>query len=334
MVRQRISVAMCTYNGEAFLAEQLESILAQSRPANEIVICDDDSRDGTWAILESYRRRFPELIKLYRNDKNLKPAKNFEKAISLCRNPLIALSDQDDVWHQDKLDKLAQRLEDLPDLALVFSNADLIDAEGNILDGDLWHSVGFDKRMKMAVKSGRAFEALLQKSFVTGCTMMFREALKSTCLPIEGSFLHDYWISLIVAASSRIDFVHERLVSYRQHVSNVVGARRVSLQERVEAAHRHGTLEFSQDIIGAEKLLKRLGSVERVKSSLVQQKIDFLTSRVKLWSDETPWMEKASLLIRNWSRGEYRRWGNGWRALIKDLAQLLGIIKIMARRNR
>lgn len=334
MNRQKISIAMCTYNGEAFLAEQLESILAQSRPASEIVICDDGSTDGTWMMLESYRRRFPELINLYRNDKNLKPAKNFEKAISLCKNPLIVLSDQDDVWYQNKLDKLAQRFEDLPDLALVFSNADLIDAEGNILDGDLWHSVGFDKRMKAAVKSGRAFEVLLRKSFVTGCTMMFRETLKSTCLPIEGPCLHDYWISLIAAASSRIDFVSERLISYRQHASNVIGVRRVSLRERLDVAHRRGTLEFSQDIVGAEKLLKRLGDVERARSSLVQRKIDFLTSRVKLWSDKTPWMEKASLLIRNWSRGEYRQWSSGWPALIKDLAQLFGIIKVVARRNQ
>lgn len=323
----RISVALCTYNGEAYLATQLESILAQSRSADEIIICDDASTDGTWMVLEKYRERFSHLIKLYRNDANLGISKNFEKAIGLCTGEFIALSAQDDIWHRCKLEKLARRLEADIDLGLIFSNAERIDSKGDKLTPDLWHAIGFDKRAKAGIQEGRGLQTLLRKNFVTGCTVMFRATLKAMCLPICEPLAEDHWISLGAAATSRVDFVDEKLVKYRQHNANTVGARKLSVKEHLDKSRRLGVSEDHQNMICLEKLVKHLTNIEQSKLSLIQQKIDFLRFRTRLWSGTLSWPQRAALLGHNAVRGRYHRWGSGWRALIKDLALLFGIVR-------
>lgn len=327
MVEQRISIAMCTYNGKPYLTEQLESILAQDRLPDEIVICDDGSSDGTWEMLEEYRRRFPQLVKLYRNSNNLGPARNFERAIELCTGDLIALCDQDDVWRRDKLGKLTRWFEEDSGLGLVFSNAERINVRGGKLDTDLWEIVGFGERAKAEARDGRALQTFLRRPAATGCTMMLRATLKKECLPIGEPLMHDHWISLVAAATSRIGFVDERLLGYRQHTANEVGAPQLSLRQRTEVSQRLGISQCMQDVVGLGKLVERLGSEEREQTSLIQQKIEFLEFRISLWSDETFWLRKAYSLIREILLGRYRRWSNGWRTLAKDLAVLLWLTK-------
>src|SRR5215470_8302349 len=99
-----ISVAMCTYNGARFLAEQLGSLAAQSRLPDELVVCDDGSTDESAEIVKDFARHAPFPVRLEVNEENLGATKNFEKAIGLCRGEVIALSDQDDVWYPKKLE--------------------------------------------------------------------------------------------------------------------------------------------------------------------------------------------------------------------------------------
>jgi glycosyltransferase involved in cell wall biosynthesis len=98
-----ISVAICTYNGEKFLKQQLDSILLQTVCVNEIIICDDISTDSTIEILEAYQNKYPSLIKIFRNEKTLMTVKNFEKAITLTTGDIIFLADQDDIWCLNKV---------------------------------------------------------------------------------------------------------------------------------------------------------------------------------------------------------------------------------------
>src|SRR6476659_477323 len=100
----KISVALCTYNGERFLNEQLESILAQTFPVTEIIVCDDGSTDDTSTMLQQFERRYFNLFKIYVNAENLGVIKNFEKAISLCAGDIIFLADQDDIWEINKVE--------------------------------------------------------------------------------------------------------------------------------------------------------------------------------------------------------------------------------------
>ena len=114
MPAMRISVAMCTYNGANFLPAQLASISDQTRPPDEIIVCDDASNDETRALLERFARTSAIPVSLYFSDQNVGSVKNFERAIGLCTGDVIALSDQDDVWRADKLQLIENAFREHP----------------------------------------------------------------------------------------------------------------------------------------------------------------------------------------------------------------------------
>ncbi len=107
----RISVALCTFNGERFLPRQLASIQQQTRLPDELVICDDRSTDTTLAIVRSFASSVSFPVKVMQNERNLGSTKNFENAMRLCSGDLIALSDQDDVWYPQRLARSEQELQ-------------------------------------------------------------------------------------------------------------------------------------------------------------------------------------------------------------------------------
>src|SRR5215217_714545 len=109
-MRSKFSVAMCTYNGARFVAEQLASIAAQTRPPDELVVCDDRSTDATIAYVREFARTAPFPVRIFENEKNVGSTKNFERALELCEGDFIAFGDQDDVWLPEKLRKLEDAL--------------------------------------------------------------------------------------------------------------------------------------------------------------------------------------------------------------------------------
>ena len=130
----KTSVALCTYNGEKFLKEQLDSILNQTVKVDEIVVCDDGSTDATVSILNSYKEAFPSIFRVYQNEKNLRSVKNFEKAISLCENEIIFLCDQDDVWKPEKVSVFLEKFRENTDVDVFASNAEIVDENDSVID--------------------------------------------------------------------------------------------------------------------------------------------------------------------------------------------------------
>src|SRR4051794_13032642 len=116
----KFSIAMTTFNGERYLREQLDSLSAQDRLPDELVVCDDGSSDGTLEMVRAFAASSPFEVRLVENDERLGVTGNLEKAISLCDGELIALCDQDDVWRSDKLQRLEQMFIAKPRLGLVF----------------------------------------------------------------------------------------------------------------------------------------------------------------------------------------------------------------------
>jgi glycosyltransferase involved in cell wall biosynthesis len=222
----RISVAMCTYNGAEFLPAQLQSIITQSRPPDEIVICDDRSTDDTQKLLEKFATESPVPFKLHINDRNLGSIKNFERAISLCSGDVIALSDQDDVWRNDKLQLFENVLNNTPSAGLVFSDAAIVDEDLKPLNRRMWDEVGFDNHRRKLVRTGRALEVLITGWTVTGATMAFRSSFVKLSLPIPDgiAMIHDGWIALTIAAVADVIPVDEPLIQYRQHAQQQIGA--------------------------------------------------------------------------------------------------------------
>jgi glycosyltransferase involved in cell wall biosynthesis len=214
-----LSIALGTYNGAAYLKEQLESFAAQTRAPDELVISDDHSTDDTLRLIEEFAATAGFRVRLSVNESNLGTAKNFEKAISLCRGDVIMLSDQDDVWHSDKLESVERIFEAKPQLSLVFSNAEFVDETLRLFDETLFDRLNFNGRKQRLVKSGRALDVQLRENLVCGCTVAFRADLKELVLPIpgEGPLVHDGWIVLLIAAVGEIDFINRPLLKYRQH---------------------------------------------------------------------------------------------------------------------
>lgn len=223
----KISVAMCTYNGAEFLPAQLESIFAQTRMPDEIVICDDGSTDDTRQLLSKLAGESAIPISLNFNKQNLGIIKNFEQAISLCIGDVVALCDQDDVWRRDKLELIQQTFRESPTVGLVFSDAELVDEKLTPLNRQMWRQIGFGRRKRRLIRTGRALEVLITGWTVTGATMAFRSEFNKLCLPIPGDIpmIHDGWIALTIAAVADVAPIEQPLIQYRQHRQQQIGAR-------------------------------------------------------------------------------------------------------------
>jgi len=217
-----VSVAMATYNGEAHIEQQLASILAQDYPNLEIIICDDHSRDGTISILKKFAN-IPNLI-LHLNNKNLGYIRNFEKAIALCSGEFIVLCDQDDIWVGNKISRLVSLALER-EAYLVYSDAEVIDAKGDILEPSLRDAYNINY-------VGDNYKAFYFFNCVTGCTSLIRRELLDYCMPFpEGIIVHDWWLAFVAARFGKIAFTKEKLTRYRIHDNNEIGINAISFKK-------------------------------------------------------------------------------------------------------
>src|SRR5712671_5762769 len=213
----KISVAMCTFNGERFLDAQLESIAAQRRPPDELVICDDVSSDRSVEIAREFAARAPFFTRIEVNYRNLGSTKNFERAITLCQGPIVALADQDDVWYRHKLARIEKAFLQANEPVGVFSDADLIDDESHDLEMSLWESFLFGHGEQRKFHAGQALDVLVKRPVVTGATMAFRKEFLDFISPIPAETVHDSWISFLLAGCGQLEPISEPLMQYRRY---------------------------------------------------------------------------------------------------------------------
>ena len=202
----KISIALCTYNGAKYLEEQLESIALQTRVPDEMIICDDRSKDSTLEILRTFAARASFPVNIFLNEKNLGSTKNFEKAINLCTGDIIFLADQDDVWYPDKLEKIEKLFLISPSTGLVFTDAEVVDENLRPLGYTLWQSNAFNIKERNSFIQGKFIEVLLKRNVVTGSTMAFRSEFKKLFFPIPDIWVHDGWIALLIAFVSDLEY--------------------------------------------------------------------------------------------------------------------------------
>ena len=168
------SVALCTYNGEKYLAEQLDSILTQTVPIDEIVVCDDGSTDNTISILEEYESTFPYLFKIYKNKENLGYTKNFEQAINLCDRDIIFLCDQDDIWLKEKVKTVLLFFIAHPKINVICHRIKIMQ-NGNYLQTSFWDEEGF----KTSFSNHEVLQYLLfNKNVFPGMSMVLTKEAK------------------------------------------------------------------------------------------------------------------------------------------------------------
>lgn len=218
---------MCTYNGSAYLGEQLRSIAFQTLPPDEVVVCDDRSSDDSVAVVEAWAETVPFEVKIVRNPVQLGSTKNFGQAIEMCTGDVIVLADQDDEWLPAKLRRLANAFDADPAIGAVFTDAEVVDQNLQPLGYTMFEALRFDARKRGMIAQDRAFDLVLNEPFVTGATLAFRAGLKDHILPIpqfSEHVIHDRWIAIVVAAVSRLAVLNEPLIRYRQHPKQQIGA--------------------------------------------------------------------------------------------------------------
>ena len=296
---QRVAVLLSTYNGEAFLAEQLDSLLEQTNQNFIIVVRDDGSSDGTLLLLQKYAEASPEKFHIVEEEPvNYGPSGSFsvlceytlanKSALGL-DNILACFCDQDDVWLNNKLalqiEKYCQVQDGKDKPILIHCDLEVVDQNLQRVAESLISYQGLEIERNQ-------FPQVAVSNLVTGCTALFNEALMRAALPVpKKAMMHDWWFAMTATAFGELVFMPAPLVRYRQHSRNTIGAKqredsehwRRSLLSRVFALEHNEHLvdvarqakEFSRHFGGKLPLKYRLalllGRRMRTRSATMQR---------------------------------------------------------------
>lgn len=326
-----ISVVMCTYNGEKFISEQLQSILFQSRTPDELVVADDGSKDSTLDIVSEFAGKAPFKVRIIPGlEKPLGVSKNFERALSASTGEIIVLSDQDDVWHVDRLLRTEIVMNQSPSAGYCFSDAEVIDEKGVRLSETLWRRVGFMTYRIVQFNENNQVHALLNGSnFTYGMSMAIRRKALDCILPIEANSrncTHDVWSALILSALGHNGIaVKECLVHYRQHSQQVAGAGglRMNLWASIQRSLRSPRLfdrQLPGDLEAAARRVKSISpsspAVDKA-AKLIAGKAIHLRRRELAFQSSLP--KRSIIILNELFSGRYGLFSASWRTAIRDL---------------
>jgi glycosyltransferase involved in cell wall biosynthesis len=206
--RSMISVCMAVFNGERYLEDQLRSILVQLSAHDEVIIVDDCSRDSSETLI---RKTQDSRIILLRNEINVGPTASFARAISQAKGRYIFLSDQDDIWHPEKVASISRAFDSTKSLVIV-SDARIVDSDSKVLCESFFSLRG----------SRPGFWHNLYKNGFLGCCMALRSEAKAFFLPFpDYNQMHDEWIGLCASIAGEVTFIQKKLIDYRRHEKNV-----------------------------------------------------------------------------------------------------------------
>ena len=217
-MKEKIDVLLATYNGEKYLKEQIDSILNQTYQNVHLIISDDCSKDETQKILKEYKEK-DDRITVYIQEQNLGYIKNFEFLLEKVESDYYMLSDQDDVWLPEKIEKSMQTLKE--------KNADLVFGDLEVVDENLktiYPSFGDFMLLD-------SYQVNYLYNCVTGCTILSKKKFIKDILPVPSNskFVpHDYWMALMVALRGKLAYIPEKYIKYRQHGNNQIGTDKIS----------------------------------------------------------------------------------------------------------
>jgi hypothetical protein len=294
-----------------------------------LIVCDDGSADGTVEIVKRFRSRAAFPVRVHVNDEQLGYTKNFERAIGLCEGNIIFLADQDDVWHPEKLSAQLVMFDASSKVGAVFTDADLVDERLAPRGQTLWGSVGFGPPLQKRFAEGAAFDLLLKRNVVAGTTMGFRAPFRDLVLPIPGDWVHDHWISALISAVADVAMIPRRLVRYRQHegqaigavqatgVAKAIGAARMRLVERRKISGS-SFLRVADQYAAAHKRLSSTIAPYSCPPRVIHEleaRIDHVRARAKMRSGNG----RLRLLMREALLLNYQRYSSGWKSIAVDV---------------
>lgn len=320
----RISVAMATFNGALYVEEQVASILRGARVPDEIVIADDASTDETLTLA---RRAFRDnstsgtTLRVLEGAQALGVAANFERAILSCEGDLIALSDQDDIWHEDRLAAAIPSFEKNAGLALQHSDARLVDSAGEPLGVSLLEALTVSPGERRALRDGNAFPAYIRRNLATGATVLMRRDLARLATPFPAGWVHDEWLAIVAAAAGSIELIESQLIDYRQHSDNQIGVKPPTLGYRVSRMLEPRNDRFERLAQRSRVLADRLRqlAVPPEVLALAEDKARFEARRARLPRARAL---RVPIVLGEWRAGSYRRLSSqGNLDVVRDLLQ-------------
>lgn len=220
----RVDIVMATYNGEKYLPQQIDSLLAQDHSNWRLLIRDDGSTDKTTDIIHQYAARHPQRIVFFDNQqKNLGARGNFGALLNATSAPYVACADQDDVWMKDKISATLARMKEMEKHygdkpLLVYTDSAVCDAALNVTNASLHDHWKFPRK-------AQKLERLLVQPMVQGCTTLSNRKLVEAAMPVpDKAIMHDAWLAMVAAATGETGFLDRPTLYYRQHDANVFGA--------------------------------------------------------------------------------------------------------------
>jgi glycosyltransferase involved in cell wall biosynthesis len=212
---------MAVRNGANFIREQVASILPQLRDHDEFIVVDDASNDNTIGILQGFG---DARIQIIRQDRNLGVVQSFGRALTEATGEIIFLTDHDDLWREDKVEKFLKLFKSSPHVTVAMSDLVIIDARGKVTSGPKFRS--------------RRFHADLLRTLIQNCyqgsAMAFRRSILRYCLPFPPDIpIHDIWIGVVNQFIGEAAFIDEPLLLYRRHGKNDSPDRHAPLSKMV-----------------------------------------------------------------------------------------------------
>ncbi|MFZ2058760.1 MAG: glycosyltransferase [Acidimicrobiales bacterium] len=316
-----VTICLCTCDGASHLAQQLASLASQTRLPDEVVISDDGSKDGTLDLLERWAASVATSVLIERRADPVGHVANLEGALRRARSDIVFICDQDDRWNPEKVQRMALVLEAAPAVAGAFCDSALIDEVGDPLAGSLWQTLRFAGAEQASVAAGRGLEVLLRRNVVAGHALALRRDRLDLLLPFPEIDHADWWLALGLLLDGGLVPVNERLVEYRLHSGNRVGLRsRTSFARRITSTSPRARSRTDAGLL--EDLLRRFDDLRPGLSSdedraLVQAKIAHSSRRGSLPSRR---LTRVVPVAKGLAHGDYRRFSNGWRSALIDLA--------------
>lgn len=316
----KYSVALCTYNGEKYIVEQLRSITEQTVRPSQIIISDDGSSDKTIVLAHEFLSTAGIPFEIVNNIKAKGVTGNFSNAFTFCTEDIIFTSDQDDVWFKNKAETMLKCFESHDDALLIFSNGVLVDDKLQPIGSSMWASVGVSNNMLIEKDW---FSYLLNRCLVTGAAMAFKKILFSESEVIPKSWLHDGWLAWKAVAKKGLYACDAQLIMYRQHGNNVVGMSSVTSFKRIKNYFKRFHVK---DPNGRHIRYERYLALENSMGHMFTraQQIE-LKKCIRFWKEliglesEKSRLKRIGIILNNWLNGNFKKYASGTRGAFRIL---------------